>query len=225
MKEGKVSTNVYLQRVQNFALGMNWLPVPVLPRKEWPAVQYAEKRSITLEEHGDIIGAETNAERRAFYALAWHLGASQSDLAFLTAQNIDWENKVLSYERMKNGRIAFVTFGEEVEKILGELPQAGPLFPYLRSVRASDRATEFKRRCKRLGIQGVTLHSYRYAWDERATKAGMPERFAQESLGHNSVAVHRAYAKKAKVIVPALETLERAVNSDKISVMSDHIIA
>jgi integrase len=41
---------------------------------------------------------------------------------------------------------------------------------------------------------GVTLHSYRYAWAERAKTCAMPERFAQEALGHNSKAVHRAYA-------------------------------
>jgi hypothetical protein len=46
------------------------------------------------------------------------------------------------------------------------------------------------------------LHSYRYAWAERAKVAGMPERFAQEALGHNSRAVDRAYAKRALVKVP-----------------------
>jgi integrase len=51
-------------------------------------------------------------------------------------------------------------------------------------------------RCRQLGVQGVTLHSYRYAWAERAKTAGYPERFAQEALGHNSKAVHRAYAKR-----------------------------
>jgi integrase len=76
-------------------------------------------------------------------------------------------------------------------------------------VRAGDRATEFKQRCRGLGIEGVTLHSYRYAWAERALTAGYPERFAQEALGHNSKAVHRAYARKAKVIVPALESYEK----------------
>jgi hypothetical protein len=28
MEKGKVSTNIYLRRIHNFALGMNWLPVP-----------------------------------------------------------------------------------------------------------------------------------------------------------------------------------------------------
>ena len=89
------------------------------------------------------------------------------------------------------------------------LPAAGPLFPYLRRVRAADRATEFRQRCRRLGIEGVTLHSYRYAWAERALQCGYPERFAQQALGHNSKAVHHAYSKHAEVTVPSLDDWEK----------------
>jgi len=56
---------------------------------------------------------------------------------------------------------------------------------------------------------GITLHSYRYSWAERAKTCGYPERFAQEALGHNSKAVHRAYARKAQVVIPTLEDFER----------------
>ena len=47
-------------------------------------------------------------------------------------------------------------------------------------------------------------------------KSGYPERFAQEALGHNSKAVHRAYAKKAKVRVPSLEEYERRQQPNNI---------
>jgi len=39
---------------------------------------------------------------------------------------------------------------------------------------------------------------------------GYPERFAQEALGHNSKAVHRAYAKGALIKLPSLEQYEQA---------------
>jgi hypothetical protein len=35
------------------------------------------------------------------------------------------------------------------------------------------------------------------------------ERFAQQALGHNSNAVHRAYAKRALMKIPSLEDYER----------------
>src|ERR1019366_8920089 len=104
---------------------------------------------------------------------------------FIEAENVDWESHVISYKRMKPGTVAIMRMDEDMEEILRDLPGNGPLFPYLRGV----RATEFKQRCDGLGIKGVSLHSYRYAWAERAKTAGYPERFAQEALGHNSKAV------------------------------------
>ena len=90
-----------------------------------------------------------------------------------------------------------------------KLSAEGVLLPHLSRVRAGDRATEFRSRCRQLGITGVTLHSYRYAWAERAKIVGYPERFAQEALGHNSKAVHRAYAKRALMKIPSLEEYEQ----------------
>jgi integrase len=209
LEAGKVSTNVYLRRIHNFAVDMTWLPWPVLPKKRWPAVEFKEKRGITFEEHQAIVARELNPERKAFYQLAWHLGASQSDLACLEAENVDWENHIISCARKKTVTVAIMRFDDEVAEILRDLPGSGPLFPYLRSVRAGDRATEFKQRCNGLGIQGVTLHSYRYAWAERAKTAGYPEQFAMENLGQNSKAVHRAYSRKAKVELPSLGEYER----------------
>ena len=76
---------------------------------------------------------------------------------------------------------------------------------------ASARAAGPRRaaRASAPGIRGVTLHSYRYAWAERAKIVGYPERFAQLALGHNSKAVHRAYARKAQVTLPPLEDYEK----------------
>ena len=73
MEQGKVSTNIYLRRIHNFALGMNWLPVPVIPQKQWPGFRFKDKRAITLDEHWAIVGRETNPEHRAFYEIAWHI--------------------------------------------------------------------------------------------------------------------------------------------------------
>lgn len=215
LQGGTVSTNVYLRRLHNFCLDMSWLPWPLLPKRQWPAVRYGDKRAITAEEHSQIITREKNAERKAFYQLAWHLGASQSDLAHLQAEDVDWSTRIISFVRMKlrhrNLTPPQVRFGKEVEEILANLPKSGPLFPYLITVRPGDRATEFKQRCAGLGIEGVTLHSYRYAWAERAKASGYPERFAQISLGHNSKAWARAYSKKAQVILPPLEEYERKI--------------
>jgi integrase len=203
LQMGTVSTNVYLRRLHNLCLDMNWLPWPLVPKRQWPAVRFKDKRAITLEEHLRIVEREQNPERKAFYQLAWSLGASQSDLAHLQAEDVDWQARIICFIRMKTRwrgqQPPQIRFGREVEEILATLPKTGPLFPYLQSVRCGDRATEFHQRCVELGIKVVSLHNYRYAWAERAKTCGYPERFAQLALGHNSKAVHRAYARKAQV--------------------------
>jgi len=196
LRSGTVSTNAFLRKIHNFAVNMNWLPSTVIPRRQWPAIYYKEKRAITLEEHQKIITAEVNPERRALYEMCWHLGASQGDIANLKGEDVDWENHTVSFVRKKTGVPVLVHLGTEALNLFKDLPADGVLFPYLSRVRAGDRATEFASRCRQLGIKGVSLHSYRYAWAERAKTVGYPERFAQEALGHNSNAVHRAYAKK-----------------------------
>jgi len=146
----------------------------------------------------------------AFYQLCWHLGGSQGDIALLKGEDVDWTNNTVSFFRRKTGVPVIVHLGREALNLLEDLPAEGRLFPYLATARAGDRATEFRSRCRQLGVEGVTLHSYRYAWAERAKTAGYPERFAQEALGHNSKAVHRAYAKRALVKIPSLEDYEHA---------------
>jgi len=207
---GTVSTNVYLRRMHNFALDMNWLPTSVILKRQWPPVKFKDKRAITFEEHQQIIAAEKNPERKAHYQLCWHLGASQGDIASLKGEDVDWPNGTVSFTRKKTGVPVIVHLGAAALNMFKDLPAEGVLFPYLSTVRAGDRATEFGQRCRRLGITGVTLHSYRYAWAERAKTAGYPERFAQEALGHNSKAVHRAYAKRAIMKLPSLEDYEHA---------------
>lgn len=216
LKAGTVSTNIHLRKLHNFCLAMSWLPWPIIPKRLWPEVKFQPKRAITLAEHQLIIEREKNSERRSFYELCWHLGGSQTDIANLKAEDIDWNNRTVAYARQKTGSLAMIHFGDDIEAILRCLPADGPLFPYLHTVRCGDRATEFKQRCDGLGIKGVSLHSYRYAWAERAKQCGYPERFAQEALGHNSKAVHRAYARRAQVRLPSLESYERQAAEGRI---------
>ena len=209
LKCGTVSTNVFLRRAHNFAIGMHWLPWPVLPKLQWPAVQYKEKRAITAGEHAQIIARERNPELKAYYELLWHVGAAQSDIAALTAEAVDWLERTISFCRRKTSVPVVITFGNDAAEILTRLPKTGPLFPWLAQLHEKHRAKHFAKRLATVGITGVSLHSYRYAWAERAKVVGMPERYAQQALGHSSKAFARSYSKNARVVVPSLEEYER----------------
>jgi integrase len=211
LNAGTISTNMFLRRLHNFAVGMHWLPWPVLPKRRWPAVEHKERRAITADEHQRIIEREHNSEIRAYYEFLWHLGGSQTDIAELTAEDVDWADRTISYRRNKTNVPVVITFGAEAASLLQSLPKSGPLFPSLARLKENHRAKMFIKRLRTVGITGISMHSYRYAWAERAKTVGMPERFAQQALGHSSKAFARAYSKKAKVIVPSLEDYERKI--------------
>ncbi len=210
---GVVSTNHYLGRLHSLAVKLGWLPWPILPPNDWPTLNRATRRAITEHEHLRIVEAEQNQEKRHFYELLWETGASQTDAARLTAENADWTRGALKYARQKTGSIACIQMGEKLSALLKALPQAGPLFPHLSTLTASDRSAEFFRRCRLLEIKGVSLHSYRYAWAERAQELGYPERWAQNALGHNSVSIHRHYAKHGEAVFHSLDFYEATAKS------------
>jgi len=208
-KDGKVSIVCFLKRLHNFAVNLGWIAVPIVAPYLWPKYEPKDRRGITQDEHQSVLAKEKKAEWKLFLELLWETGAAQSDAANFTAEDIDWQTRTISYFRQKTGSLAQFTISTTLEKVLQQLTTTGALFPNLSTWSESDRASRFRRRCHKAGVTGVTLHSYRYAWAERAKVVGMPERFAQAALGHNSKAIHRAYAKKAVIIAPSLEDYEK----------------
>jgi hypothetical protein len=188
----------YLRRLHNLAVDLGWLAWPILAKRAWPKIRSQSKRAITAEEHAAVIACEKNRERRAYYELLYETGAAQTDAANLTVENIDWAHGILVYHRKKFGphsEPARLTLGRKLRALLQSRPHSGDLFPNIKPTSANHRSAEFRRRCCVAGITGVSLHSYRHAWAQRAKACGYPQRFAQEALGHNSCAVHEAYAK------------------------------
>ena len=203
----------YLRRLHNLALDLGWLPWPILAKRAWPKIRSQSKRAITADEHAAIIASEKNAEHRAYYEVLYDTGAAQTDAANLTAEDIDWQNGVLIYRRKKLGPCSEpcrLTIGNKLRGVFKSLPQSGPLFPNIKRISANHRSAEFRRRCRVAGVEGVSLHSYRHSWAQRAKACGYPQRFAQEALGHSSRAVHEAYARGAFVVCPALDEYEAA---------------
>jgi integrase len=208
INSGGVFAQHILRCLHNLALGMGWILAPIIPPKLWPQPKRKRRRAITLEEHQRIVQNENNTERRSYYELLWEIGSAQTDGSLMKAENIAWEKRLLTYRRQKTGELCMLEIGTRLESILKNLPTTGALFPKLSTLKDKDRAAEFRRRCRILKIEGVSLHSYRYAWAARAKRFGMPERFAQSALGHASLAIHREYARDGVAICPSLENYE-----------------
>jgi integrase len=177
LRRGGAATSNYLRRLHNLALDNGWLQWQLISSKKWGKPVKRLTRAISSEEHQRIIAAERNIERRHYYELLWLIGAAQTDGSLLTDANIDWKEKVISYKRKKTSEWSLLSIGHSLETLLKKLPKLGFLFPKIATLSDKHRAAEFYRRCRLLGIKGVSLHSYRRAWAERAYIAGYPERY------------------------------------------------
>jgi len=207
------SAHHYLRRLHNYALHLGWLLMPVMADAAWPEVRKKKFTAITEEEHRRIVERESMSERKLYYEMLWETGGSQSDIASLNWSQINLQSETIRFVRRKlagkeSGGESLLRIGPCIKKLLNQLPQSGYLFPKLSTWSSDSRSSEFCRRCRMLGITGKSLHSYRYAWAQRARAAGMPEREAMNHLGHESRAVHAAYAGGAQVAVLPLEFYE-----------------
>ena len=212
----KPSFTHYLRTLHNLALGMGWLPWPIVPPKLWPILPPKKRRAVSASQQQAILDSETNGERRRYYRLLWETGAAQSDAANLSAKDLNRETMVLSFRRRKTGAWCHLSVGPRLKALLDELPSSGPFFPKISKESPSTRASEFSRRCALLSFEGISLHSYRYAFAERARAVGYESRWAQNALGHNSRAVHENYAKGAVAVCPPLEEYEaKAIRTDR----------
>jgi hypothetical protein len=149
LRTGTVSTNIFLRRLHNFALEMDWIPKVIIPRRQWLKIKFEEKRPITLEEHLKITAAENNPEWRGFYNMLWHLGGAQSDIATLKAEDVDWNMKAISFSRAKTGSLVIFHFGRKVAHLLGTFPSQGFLFPHI-AICYDQRATRGTRHGTRM---------------------------------------------------------------------------
>jgi hypothetical protein len=207
------SAHHYLRRLHNYALHLGWLLMPVMADAAWPEVRKRKFTAITEEEHRRIVDREHNTERKLYYEMLWETGGAQTDIASLHSDQVDLENETIRFQRRKLagkevGGESILRIGPSLKKLLLRLPTEGYLFPNVQAWNSNMRSSEFCRRCRMLGIVGRSLHSYRYAWAQRARAAGMPEREAMNHLGHESRAIHAAYAGGATVATLPLEFYE-----------------
>jgi len=214
LQSGTVSTNVFLRRLHNFCLDMNWLAWPLVPKRQWPAVRYKDKRAITWRNTARSLSARRT--RNAKPSISWPgmsgrrnrtwrtasrgRGLAGTNYLFLSDENaLAWVAAAADSIRQGSGGHSCNAAQNRPPLSLShhcqrKIPRHG--------IQATLHGTRHRRR---------DAHSYRYAWAERAKTAGYPERFAQLALGHNSKAVHRAYARKAQVTLPPLEEYEAKI--------------
>ena len=140
------------------------------------------------------------------------LGGSQSDVAHLKAEDVDWRTQVASFFRAKNRDSANHSFWSGACRDVARLAGQGLL---VSRTGRHGRKTSCGAISSGLAGAKVSLASH-------FIPIVMPGRNARKwpvilndlrkwHLGHNSKAIHRAYARNAQVILPPLEDYERKI--------------
>jgi integrase len=102
-KDGKVSIVYFLKRLHNFALSLGWIALPVVAPYLWPKYEAKDRRGLTPDEQQSVLAIEKKAEWKLFLELLWETGAAQGDAAAMTAEDVDWQSRTITYFRAKTG--------------------------------------------------------------------------------------------------------------------------
>ncbi len=118
LKDGKVSIVRFLKRLHNFALSMGWIALPVVAPYLWPKYHAKDRRGLTSDEQQRIIAHEDKTEWKLYLELLWETGAAQADAANMTAEDVDWNSRTITYFRQKTGARAQFSISQKLETVL-----------------------------------------------------------------------------------------------------------
>lgn len=114
-------------------------------------MRFKDKRGLTAAEHERIVARELNPERKAFYQLAWHLVASQSDLAHLQAEDAKMPADLIKALRANLDRDHPTPSPTQEELVEVTLPLLAE-----QSRQADDLVTELRLQSHRVNDQHIT---------------------------------------------------------------------
>ncbi len=165
--------------------------IPNFPRIKAPK---ARNRWLTPEEEARLVAAAA-PHLRPLIQFAVDTGGRKSELLGLDWQNVNLDQKRITFRDTKNGEDRSVRLCQRAEAILRKLdPKAsGPVFTYkgkpIQSVK-----TSFARARERAEIEDLRFHDLRHTFASRLVQAGVPLYEVMTLTGHKSLEMAQRYA-------------------------------
>ena len=132
LKHGTVSTNVFLRRLHNYALDMNWLAWAILPRKQWPKSSTAKSAASRWRNTSRSLRAKKTRNGAIITSCCGFTGGSADGCRLAAApghQRTEGTGTVF-YRRKKNGSgRACQRFGDRTAADSRAAAQVRPAFP------------------------------------------------------------------------------------------------
>ena len=141
----------------------------------------------------------TTSRERALFGICLYTGCRVSEA--LGLRTTDFKGKTLTF-RKSTTKGKLKTRVVDIEAGLASLladyqPKSGAMFPGMRGV--TERLTRYsadkilRSAAKRVGIEGISTHSFRWTALNQMSSAGIPLRHIQEISGHNDLGTLQRY--------------------------------
>lgn len=154
----------------------------------------ARDRWLSVTEEQGLLSAATNPNwLRSLLVTALHTGMRRGEILNLQWQDIDFQRKLLTIHKSKNGEKRSIPLSRtlcDALKGIKVLNISGKVFPIsVRSLRAAFEMTLEKR-----GITDFHFHDLRHTFATRLVQAGVDFYRIKELLGHKSINMTMRYA-------------------------------
>jgi integrase len=191
-----------------------------------------EKGVFTPEQINKLLEV-ADSDWRGLTLAGYYTGARLGDLARLTWQSIDLDERSISFTQKKTGaKIKVPIHSELLDYLLSRsVPDDGrkPVFPKLYPLRGSGKtglSMSFKRLMDRAGIDGgiarqktgdagrnvslLSFHSLRHSFTSALANAGVPADVRQKLTGHADAKSHQVYSHhEFATVADAIERIAR----------------
>ncbi len=151
---------------------------------------------------------------RPLVLLALNSGMRRGEILGLTRRDVDWENRVATLRRTKNGDARHVFLNEGAISALHGIPprlDSDRFFPF-----TGEQVTmAFRRACKRAGIPDFRFHDLRHTFASYHAMAGIQARGLQDLLGHRDGRMTTRYSHLSDVYLrSAVDQLKLGTGAD-----------
>ena len=165
---------------------------------------------------------------RPIAVLARHTGLRRGSLLELTWQQIDFQRKLVTVPKTKNGEPIGIPLTETAIKTLGELQRRRYLqSPYIFCDREGEPippkrvSVAFGRACKRAGIENLRFHDLRHDFASNLVQAGVDIYTVKELLGHKDLRMTTRYCHlHPEKLREAIRVLDREESGDILVTVS-----
>jgi integrase len=192
-KGGRRNAVIAVKRPFNWADRQGVLsPNPLRNVEKPPASR--RTRIVTPEERVEILAAVRDRNFRDFLSALYETGCRPSEVARVTAANVNLELGIWLFDKHKTGektgkpRVIYLSpaMAELSKRLVAERPE-GPLFPGRRGAAFTKNAIRirFRRLRKKLPhLKGVVAYAYRHSYASAALENGVGIAQVAELLGH-----------------------------------------